>query len=69
MDLIALAIQVAMGILVSVLTGWFVTRLHKLEERIGELEETGRQDWKYIRGLIDFIYRNKLTPPRKEDFL
>ncbi len=51
----------------SLITGFFTTRIHKLEDRIVRLEASARDDWTYIRRLLDFIYRNGLVPPDREE--
>lgn len=69
MDLIASAISLVVAIFTVIVGGWFANRVHNLEDRVDELEEEKQEDWKYIRGLIDFIYRNHLIPPKKEDII
>ncbi len=51
----------------SLITGFFTTRIHKLEDRIVRLESSARDDWDYIRSLIDFIYSAGLKPPKREE--
>lgn len=58
---------VAIISLVSLLvTGWFTTRVHRLESRVDELEREQFEDRSYIAKLRDFIYRHNLIPPPRD---
>lgn len=67
MDLVSAAIALCTVIFTVIVGGWFANRVHKLEDRVDELEAQQHEDWKYIRALLDFIYRNGLTPPSREN--
>lgn len=65
-ELIGTALSAAVAILTLLIGGWFATRVHKLEERVDELEVEQQHQWTRERQLIDFIYRNNLIPPPPE---
>ncbi len=56
-------IEAALGLVGVLIVAWFAVRVHKLEQRVDELEAEQQYQWKRERQLIDFIYRHRLTPP------
>jgi len=59
----------ALTIFTVIVGSWFAVRVHKLEDRVDVLEREQQADWEYIRGLQDYIYKNGLTPPTREELL
>ena len=69
-ELMGMATNAAVAILVALIGGWFGKRIIQLEgknttleNRIDELEEEQHYQWGRERQLIDFIYRQGLVPP------
>lgn len=63
MELLGISVSGASAVLVTLIGGWFAVRVHRLEDRVDELEEEERYLWRRNRQLIDHIYRTGGTPP------
>lgn len=63
MALVGTGLSGTVAVFTVMVSGWFVTRIHKLETRVETLEMREHALRRRERQLEDFIYRNGLRPP------